>query len=501
MDAMDTPVTLECTKRERSKNLWTVIARRGDDVLHVGTLDITKTQARREYIGELCTKKPGIDAEQVESGLVKKAAEALTTDTLVVTGEEQDPLNAMSEPVKESARAMLRDPELIRIVIDDIAALGVAGEPKLAAAVYLIGTSRLLDTPLAGIVQGPTSSGKSYVIERVGRMFPPETIIRAHKMTPEALVHMTEGALVHRFVVAGERMRRRDDKAADATRSLREMLSDGNLSKLIPLKQPDGTITTTVISQPGPIAYVESTTVQEILDEDRNRCIVLSTDERAEQTRRIISAMARRKASGGPSDRSQDLIQKHHAAQRMLTCVRVQIPFAVTLGSHFPSDRTDARRSFGHTLSMIEAVTLLYQFQHIEQPSDEVAIMATREDYEIARRLLAEPMARSSGNGLSDAAMRFYERLGAQVSGNFTTAYVARVEGIIEDMQTIRKYVRSLARTGYLDVVEPTRGNKPAVYQLASHPPDDTKRSGLPDADTVFADAAREGAECRRVTT
>ena len=95
---------------------------------------------------------------------------------------------------------------------------------------------------------------------------------------------------------------------------------------------------------------------------------------------------------------------------------------------------------------MIEAVTLLHQFQRTNHPSDGGTILATPQDYEIARRLLAEPLARSSGNGLSDAAMRFYECWAGQVSGGFTTADIARGKGINADMQTIRNYVRSLAR-------------------------------------------------------
>ena len=45
------------------------------------------------------------------------------------------------------------------------------------------------------------------------------------------------GSLSHRFVVAGERSRLENDDTAEATRALREMLSAGKLSKLIPVKE------------------------------------------------------------------------------------------------------------------------------------------------------------------------------------------------------------------------------------------------------------------------
>ena len=101
---------------------------------------------------------------------------------------------------------------------------------------YLVGVSRLLDRPLAAICLGLSSSGKSWVIERTSQLFPPETTLLATQMTPQALFYMPAGSLSHRFVVAGERSRNTQDDAAEATRALREMLSSGRLSKLIPIK-------------------------------------------------------------------------------------------------------------------------------------------------------------------------------------------------------------------------------------------------------------------------
>ena len=65
------------------------------------------------------------------------------------------------------------------------------------------------------------------------------------------------------------------------------MLSAGKLSKAVVMKV-DGNMQTVVIEQDGPIAYVESTTSTEIFDEDANRAILVTSDERREQTRRIL---------------------------------------------------------------------------------------------------------------------------------------------------------------------------------------------------------------------
>ena len=162
---------------------------------------------------------------------------------------------ATDREVLEDAEQLLADPALIDRISADIEAAGVAGEEDLRLTLYMIGTSRLLRRPLAGIVQGQSSSGKSYTIERVAAMFPKESVIHATQMTPQALFHAQAGSLSHRWVVAGERSRIDNDDKAEATRALREMLAAGRLSKMMPVKL-GGEIKTVMIEQPGPIAFV-----------------------------------------------------------------------------------------------------------------------------------------------------------------------------------------------------------------------------------------------------
>src|SRR5262249_54630240 len=151
------------------------------------------------------------------------------------------------------------------------------------------------------------------------------------------------------------------------------------------------------------------------------------------------------------------IIEKHHAAQRLLRRCVVKIPFARRLAELFPNKRTDARRSFGHLLSFIEAVALLHQYQRIEEPHDCAVIEATKQDYAIARDLLAKPFVQSLGGGVSEAARRFCERLYKRfINGQqFNIRDVAKGETIIGDLSTIRAYCKALAHDGLLELVEP----------------------------------------------
>ena len=56
----------------------------------------------------------------------------------------------------------------------DLARMGVVGEARAAKLIFLAVTSRLLDRPVSVAVKGPSSGGKSFVVESTLKFFPPE---------------------------------------------------------------------------------------------------------------------------------------------------------------------------------------------------------------------------------------------------------------------------------------------------------------------------------------
>jgi hypothetical protein len=397
--------------------------------------------------------------------------------------ESERILKETPEHVCEAARTMLCDPRLIQRVVVDIAALGVAGEAKLTATIYVVFTSRKLPRPLNAIVQGPSASGKSYPVEQVAGMFPPEDAIFATQMTPQTLFHMRPGSLKHRLIVGGERSRLENDDRAEATRALREMISSGRLSKLMPVKGEGGVIQTELIKQDGPIAFVETTTLAKIFDEDANRCILLQTDERPEQTRRVYDAVAGR--YGGDFDRGKvdEIIQRHRTAQRLLEQAEVVIPFAKALTDRLTADRVEGRRAVGQILGAVAAVALLHQFQRERDAAGRV--LATADDYAIVRKLLGGPMGRILGGRMSDAAYRFYERLKSEaLAGQFTTTEVVRKKLGAE--RTVRGWLHELHDNGFLDLVEEGKGRKPSSWRLSKDSPEENNGFNLPAVSDVF---------------
>ena len=460
----DSPtLTFEFSRNGRAANT-TVTARIDDDVLEVEKLDIAKRKARSAFAESICKDRPSISCAEVEKVLTQQAAKFAANKPKAKEPQQrrsQELLERMPQEVRDDARAMLESSDLMKQVVDDVAALGVAGERELVASIYFVGVSRLLLRPLAAIVQAPSSVGKSYTVGKTAELFPPETVIEATSLTPQALFYMPPGELSHRFIVGGERSRREDDESAEATRALREMISSGRLTKLMPMKV-EGQFVTQTIEQPGPIAFIETTTLAEIFDEDANRCLLLSADERSQQTTAVVNRLA--SDYGGASGVNGDaIIQRHHAAQRMLRQRPIVIPFAEVIAQHFPTDRVEARRAFTHLMGMIQASALLHQYQRKVDGADR--IIAEADDYQLARHLSRGPLARLLGGRISDAAIRYYDRLKAWCGPDaFSTTDAVKHDRATD--RAIRGWLRELTGIAAIEQVSEGKGSRPATWRL-----------------------------------
>ncbi|MHC5023151.1 MAG: hypothetical protein ACYTGG_04475, partial [Planctomycetota bacterium] len=315
------------------------------DVLFSDTLDVASQRQRERIVDEIVERFDGVNREEVARELERTAKARLTEEpTESKCKPDREPtrekllaehdtkveelLEATDGEILAEAEALLRDPRLMDRVSNAIEALGVVGERKLGQTTYLLATSRLLDKPLSGLVQGASSSGKSFTITKVAELIPPESVFGITNHSPKSFYYMPNGSLMHRFIHAGEMPRGKDGDAIEARKALREMQSAGELSQAVPEKDASNRIVTRVVHQFGPIAYVESTTRADVFNEDLNRVIPLATDESPEQSRRVNLERGRRKARAGGRADLDHLLTVHRTAQRMLYRVSVVIPFA-----------------------------------------------------------------------------------------------------------------------------------------------------------------------------
>ena len=394
-------IKLDFQPSKQNSTKGTLLVYSGDDTAPVDsdTLDIANKKQRTTFIKRVTEQCEGIPHEDLERAILEQVGRIVSANRKSEEKVEADPLETTPQAVKDAALAMLKRVDLFEQISNDIDNIGIAGEGQLRVMLYVIMTSRLLDKPLSAIVQGASASGKSYIIETVAKLMPPEAVKQSHDFSEQALYYLPKGSLIHKAVISGERLnehRGKDGYAADNSKAFREMVGSGELRKTVTIKGPDGKWTTETIHQKGPISFLESSTAANIHDEDATRLLPLITDESAEQTERIIEAQ-RREVKGQTISEAmrQEIILRQYTMQRLLDSVAVRIPYIDSIS--LPLTTLATRRTYEHFTSAIKSVALLRQFQKQKRRDEETGqefIEADQIDYEIAYRLMQTVLAR-----------------------------------------------------------------------------------------------------------
>ncbi|MGQ2936748.1 MAG: toprim domain-containing protein, partial [Sphingopyxis sp.] len=367
-----------------------------DGRFHVDTFDLYSAKARAAFV-----KAAGIELGEAEDvlkhdlGRVLLKLEALQ-DAELATALVRDERPALSDAEREAALDLLRDPDLVARIHADFAAAGVVGEAVNVLTGYLACVSRLLDRPLAIIIQSSSAAGKSSLMDAVLAMMPEGAQVRYSAMTGQSLFYMGETNLKHRILAIAE-----EEGATSASYALKLLQSDGSVTIASTGKDPaTGHLTTHEYRVEGPVMLFLTTTAIDLDEELLNRCLVLSVDEGREQTRAIHVAQRHRETLAGLLGRAEadERIALHRNAQTLLEGVHVVNPFADSLT--FLDDKTRTRRDHMKYLTLIRSVALLHQHQrpirtaqHRGRPLRYIEV--THQDIALANDLAREVLGRT----------------------------------------------------------------------------------------------------------
>ncbi|NQX95896.1 MAG: hypothetical protein HRT64_13440 [Erythrobacter sp.] len=301
----------------------------------------------------------------------------------------------MSDDERTAALDLLRSPDLLARIADDVTACGLVGERVNKLTCYLAATSRLLDDPLGVIIQSSSAAGKSSLMDAVLKMMPEEGVTAYSAMTEQSLFYQGEDALKHQILAIAE-----EAGAGKIAYSLKILISDHHLTIASPRQNPDtGCFETINYRVNGPTAVLMTTTADDddLDPELLNRCLVMSVDESADQTAAILGRQRERCTLDGlaAADAAAAIRRTHHNAQRLLQPLRVVIPQApqLTFATHLPRLRRDHMKY----INLIRCVALLHQFQRdiFTHPSGFRYIEATADDIAAANEIIADVLGRS----------------------------------------------------------------------------------------------------------
>jgi len=359
---------------------------------HIDTLDLYQSKSRH-YLCTQLAKLFNLEAAIIDGDLLFMINQIEAYQAKQQTqSQPEKKAYQMTKEEEEQALTFLKAPDLLELILSDMSQLGHVGEETNKVLAYLIAVSRKLPKPLSGIIISGSAAGKSGLVEMVQELTPPEEVEFFSRITPQALYYMERDALKRKLLIIEERT---GGEGADY--SIRTLQSRQKLTQAVPIKDPNsGKIKTMTFEVEGPIAYLETTTSAEINHENATRCFEIYLDESIEQTRRIHQAQREAKTREGLVKKSagETVKLRHHNLQRTLKPVCVEIPYAPVLD--FPADSLRTRRDHERFLSLIEAVTFLFQYQRKQKEivtgegEKMTCIVSTVEDYARAYDLAKE---------------------------------------------------------------------------------------------------------------
>jgi len=330
--------------------------------LFLDTLDLYQARGRHAFARGAAVEL-GVSEETLAGDLsalvlaLEPLQEAAIRGALAPDRSKEPP--ALSEADEAAGLALLRDPDLASRIERDVEAIGVVGEGSNALVGYLAMVSRLLDKPLAVLIQSTSAAGKSTLMDALLSLMPESQRVHYSAMTGQSLFYLGEGDLRHKILAIAE-----EEGVRQAAYALKLLQSQGELTIASTGKDPQtGKLVTAEYRVEGPVMLCLTTTAIDIDEELLNRCLVLTINETAEQTAAIQQRQRQARTLAGlqAKVRGDAVLTAHRAAQTLLRPLAVVNPYAESLT--FASDRVRLRRDHVKYLALIDAIALLHQHQ------------------------------------------------------------------------------------------------------------------------------------------
>src|SRR5215207_1154077 len=388
---------------------------------------------------------------------------------------EREQAEATSLEAWEHCSELAKAPNILERFAAELAKSGVAGESRIAKLLYLAVTSRLLERPVSIALKGPSSGGKSYLMERV-LSFVPESAYYALTAMSERTLAYSEEPIKHRFLVIYEAA---GMSGEFATYLMRSLLSEGRVRYETVEKTSEG-IKPRLIEREGPTGLIVTTTAVKLHPENETRLLSLTVTDTQDQTRAVMAALAEEAGEAGPN------FEPWHALQVWLEGAehRVSIPYAKILADLIPPVAVRLRRDFGALLNLIRAHALLHQATR--ERGGEGRIVATMRDYAAVRELVVDLVGEGVEATVPKTVRETVEAVKRLREGSngepVTVAELARKLKL--DRSTVSRRVRSAKDRGYLRDLE-DNPRKPSRLVLGDDVPDDVQI--LPSPDDVRA--------------
>ena len=309
-----------------------------------------------------------------------------------------------SEPRAEpkTATDFLQQKDLLKSLNQLIEQAGIIGEENSRLLLFLITISYLNKSPLHGIVQGSSGSGKTHIISRIADLMPQEDVLRFTRITESSLYNWGEFDLFQKIIIIEDL----DGLKEDALYALREFISNQVLRSSVTIKDKKGNNKSSHKIVKGQFSSLSATTKGELYEDNMNRSFIVAINESEEQTEKIISYQNRRNAGEIDRNIQEKAISFIQKIVRNLKHYEVINPYATQI--QLPNNVKNKRRLNEMFQSIIKQITILHQYQR--KLTTDNQLLTTIEDIENAVEILFESIILKIDE-LDGSLRQFFEKL------------------------------------------------------------------------------------------
>jgi DNA primase catalytic core len=323
--------------------------------MHVDTVDFYSARSRAFLIKGLCNlfnKEEYLITKDV-TALLEQAEQYHTADP------DKPSDQPMTDKDRSEALSFLKNPDMFNEILEDFETLGYTGEEMNKLLCYVAAVSRKMDNPLSVMIQSRSAAGKSYLQDTVLSLVPDDNCVKYTRLTDQALFYTSKKSLKHKILAIEEL-----DGMNGAIYSIRSIQSSKQITIAYTGKDNmTGEQQTKINTVEGPLMVFITTTQVDIDGETASRFVFISIDESEDMTKKVLAKQRQNHTLQGMLNKlaSDEIIKKHHNANRLLKSLHVFNPYAELLT--FTSKSLKARRDHTKYLNLILAIAYLFQYQ------------------------------------------------------------------------------------------------------------------------------------------
>ena len=370
------------------------------------------------------------------------------------------------EELQEKCPELIGSGDVLSLASEKIKSLGLAGEERNSKIVYLALTSRILQKPVNIVVKGPSSGGKSNLVEKVSCLFPESAYYPLTAMSERALAY-SEEPLQHRFLILYEAAGLSGDFGQYFLRSL---VSEGRI-RYETVESVNGELKSKLIEREGPTGLILTTTHTGLDPELETRLFSLTVNDTPEQTRKILLNHAKGKIIEKPD------LTRWTAYQRLLELeaknLKIEIQYAADIANGCKVKAVRLRRDFPQVLTLVKSHALLNLYHRPR--GDGGCLTATLDDYAAVWELVADLVSEGVGSGVSNAVRETVLAVQGLMLDAKNCSEGIKIQQVADtlclDKSTASRRVRSARKGGWIENLEDRKG-RPARLILGDPLPE-----------------------------